>query len=279
VILINAFEEPGRNILPRGSDVAAGDLLVSSGSLLTPGRIGLLAAGGLDRVKVHRKPSVAIIATGDEVVLPGRPLAAGKLYASNLLTLNAWCRQYQWKTSLVIVPDDAAMIEDKLVQVIDSHDAVITSGGAWTGDRDLMAGILAALGWKKIYHRIRLRPGKSVGFGMLNQKPVFILPGGPPANLTCFLELVLPGLSKLSGYAKPGLQPMPAIMGESIQGRPNWTLAIFGLVEKSGGELLFRPDHSFSRLKSMADAQGILLLPEGVGRIRSGEKIYIQLLG
>jgi len=230
-------------------------------------------------VKVHRKPSVAIIATGDEVVLPGRPLAAGKLYASNLLTLNAWCRQYQWKTSLVIVPDDAAMIEDKLVQVIDSHDAVITSGGAWTGDRDLMAGILAALGWKKIYHRIRLRPGKSVGFGMLNQKPVFILPGGPPANLTCFLELVLPGLSKLSGYAKPGLQPMPAIMGESIQGRPNWTLAIFGLVEKSGGELLFRPDHSFSRLKSMADAQGILLLPEGVGRIRSGEKIYIQLLG
>ncbi|MCP4715087.1 MAG: molybdopterin molybdotransferase MoeA, partial [Deltaproteobacteria bacterium] len=97
---------PGRNILPKGSDVTPGKMIVSQGHKLTPGLVGLLAAAGHDRVQVFRNPHVAILGTGDEVVAPGRPLPEGKLYASNMATLGAWCARYGMKSRMALVKDD-----------------------------------------------------------------------------------------------------------------------------------------------------------------------------
>ena len=271
--------EKGRNILCRGSDITCGDVLLKTGQRLAPTRVGLLAAGGISTVRVFPKPYVAIIATGDEVLFPGQPLTAGKLYASNLLTLNGWCRHFGIRTIMDVIADDADILARRLEKAAREQDAILTSGGAWSGDRDLTAHVLNDLGWRKKYHRVRLGPGKAVGFGFLNQKPVFILPGGPPSNLVAFLTLALPGLLKLGGHREPGLPCISAKLAEPVSGLSEWTQAIFGDIQTGDDGVLFKPDvRKGSRLKSMARAQGLLLVPEGTDSIDANKTVSVKVL-
>ena len=271
--------EKGQNILFGGSDITTGELLLDAGRCLTPGRIGLLTAGGRHRVSVYRKPAVALVATGDEVLLPGERPSAGKLYASNLLTLNGWCRHFGFSTSTAVVGDSADLLRERIHQLIKKNDFLITSGGAWTGDRDLMAMVLDDLGWTKVYHRVRLRPGKAVGFGMLDGKPVFILPGGPPSNLAAFLLLALPGLHRFCGYSVSGLVQMPAILKKPVSGQREWTQVIWGTLERSRDTILFQPHgRPMSRLKSMAEAGALLLIPEGTAAFSENQTVTVRIL-
>jgi len=277
-VSIEAHAEPGRNILCRGSDIARDEVLIEAGHVLAPGRIGFLTAGGRDRIRTYRKPQVALIATGDELVIPGQPLTEGKLYASNMLTLAAWCRRYGFKTELDIILDEESILKEKLLFGIKHNDAVITSGGAWTGDRDLMARVLNELGWEKVYHRVRLGPGKAVGLWMFQGKPVFILPGGPPSNLVAFLQLALPGILKLAGCKTPGLRQIITELAETVEGQSDWTQAVFGFFQMKNDQSCFRPAKGSSRLRDLAEAEGLLLIPEGVTKIRAGQKAAVQLL-
>lgn len=271
--------ESGRNILAKGNDVALGECIVRKGRRLTPGLVGMLAAAGHDYVSVIRNPKVTIVATGDEVIAPGRPLAEGKLYASNITTLGAWCRRYKLKTQMAVVKDNLDEIRSALLQSIEDSDAIMTSGGAWTGDRDMVAQILESLGWEQIFHRIRIGPGKAVGFGLLKNKPVFILPGGPPSNLMGFLQIALPGLLKLSGHLRPGLPVGRARLASDLTGRhADWTQFTYGVLETQRGTPLFHPLHHSSRLLSMAEAQAIASVPEGKTHLVAGTVIPVQLL-
>ena len=270
----------GRNIRRQGSDTAAGENLLHAGRPLSPGDIGLMAAAGHAAAKVYPQPQVAVIATGDEVLLPGQKLSAGKLYASNLLMINAWCRQFGMPTVLDVVGDRAAALAARLDQASRAQDAVITSGGAWTGDKDLMARVLAELGWQPHFHRLRLGPGKAAGFGFLNHRPVFLLPGGPPSNLVAFLLLALPGLLRLSGHVQPGLPEVKARLAAPVSGGHRWTQALFGDLLETDETLTFHPHgRRGNRLKSMARARGLLLIPEGTDGFAAGEMLSIHTLG
>lgn len=270
--------EPGRNILPRGTDVHSGQFLVSAGTVLRPAQVGLLAAAGHDEVPVIRQPSVAIIATGDEVVAPGERLREGELYASNLVTLSAWCTHYGLATTVNVVQDDAQAIENHLLEAISASDAIVTSGGAWKGERDLVVGLLDRLGWEKVYHRARMGPGKAAGFGLWQGKPVFCLPGGPPSNQMAFLQLALPGLLKLAGHRQPGLPEVIVKLAESVEGQQDWTQFVEGRFQREGNETVFHPFKMASRLESMATAEGFLAIPEGTARICKGTVVRVQLL-
>lgn len=276
--------ENGRNILHKGSDVAYAECVVHKGQRLTPGQVGLLAAAGHLDIPVFSRPTVAIIATGDEVVAPGQPLPDGKLYASNITALGAWCRRYGLPVQTQVIKDDAAVIRESLEKALQNAHAIITSGGAWTGDRDLVARVLTQMGWRQVFHRIRIGPGKAVGFGLLEhnfeyQRPVFILPGGPPSNLLGFLQIALPGLLRLKGYQNPGLPTAPARLAEDLSGRyADWTQFIFGTLEKQADVPLFRSLRKISRLQSMAEAQAVATIPEGVTRIAAGTILPVQLL-
>lgn len=278
---ITAFNhaEPGRNILQQGADVRVGELISSRGSRLTPGMIGILAAAGYGHLPVYRRPKIAIIATGDEVVVPGQPLPDGKLYASNLATLNAWCLRYGMATSLAIVSDQPDIITENLAEAVATHDAVLTSGGAWTGDRDFVAKTLDTLGWRQLFHRIRIGPGKAVGLGLLKDKPIFLLPGGPPSNLLAFLQIALPGLLKLGGYKRKSLPETIVKLTEPITGRhADWTHFVFGSFRPGDGVTVFEPLKLVSRLKSMARADGVIRIPEGENTLLAGALIPAQRL-
>ncbi|HEN20560.1 MAG TPA: molybdopterin molybdenumtransferase MoeA, partial [Desulfobacteraceae bacterium] len=201
------------------------------------------------------------------------------VYASNVVTLRGWCERYKMKVISTVVKDDYDCIVRAINKIYAETDALITSGGAWTGERDLVGKVLEGLDWKKAFHRIRIVPGKGVGFGMLGKKPVFILPGGPTSNLMGFLQIALPGLQALSGYKKPGLPGIYAKMGSELRGREtDWTEFFLGYIESDGELPTFFPLKKKSRLKSIANATAVAAMPEGEDISCLDSIRYIQLL-
>jgi molybdopterin molybdotransferase len=280
--------EAGRNILPRGCDLQSGQRLVPAGDILHPALVALAAAGGHTRLPVARRPRIGILATGDEVVPPGTPLtermqSAGMLYPSNLVNLAAWCTAFGWPVSTALVSDEPASQQRQLSEFLSTQDALLTSGGSWSGDRDLVVRMLDALGWEKVYHRVRIGPGKGVGFGLWHGKAVFCLPGGPPSNYMAFLHLALPGLMRLAGYREPGLTQVSARLEQDVSGQIDWTQFIMGRLERDGERLAFYPQqvsqHSkSSRLVAMAEANGALAIPEGTSHIPAGALVQVRVL-
>jgi len=278
-ILLTRDASPGRNVLRKGSDVACGQHLLSAGMPIQPAQLGLAASGGLARIQVIQQPKVAILSTGDEVIAPGMHFQAGKIFASNLVTLAAWCSHFGMQVTTQVQPDDPDRIEASLRQCISTHDAVITSGGAWSGDRDLVIRVLVELGWTEVYHRVKMGPGKAVGFGFLMGKPVFCLPGGPPSNYMAFINLALPGLMKLAGYRNPGLPELTVLLGGEVRGQIDWTQFVHGRFEQANGSTQFMPLASSERLKMMAAAEAILTIPEGEDYIPAGSLVRVKVLG
>ena len=278
-VLVMNFAEPGRNILRRGRDVESRKCIIKHGQQISPGIIGLIAAAGHSMVPVFKNPRVAIVGTGDEIVAPGEPLAEGKLYASNIMTIHAWCKRYRMETHMTIVHDDFETLTNTLKTISADADAVITSGGAWTGDRDMVAQVLEGLGWQQYFHRIRIGPGKAVGFGMLDGKPVFILPGGPSSNLMGFLQIALPGLLALAGHTNPALPRINARLAADLEGRQrNWTDFFFGRLEEEEGFPVFHPLKDSSRLRAIAQAEAIASVPEEQEHLLKGSVISVQML-
>ena len=183
------------------------------------------------------------------------------------------------KSRMAIVKDDQEAIFSALKVLSEETDAVITSGGAWTGDFDMVAQVLEKLGWKEVFHRIRIGPGKAVGFGILEKKPVFILPGGPPSNLMGFLQIALPGLLALSGHTNTGLPAINARLASEISdGKSDWTDFFFGTLELGDGLPTFHPMKKRSRLSSIAKATAVASIPEGQDCLLEGSVINVQLL-
>lgn len=277
-LLVFNNAEPGRNVLKKGEDVKQGDFLVGEGSLLTPGIVGFLASAGYMEIPVVRSPRVGIIATGDEVVAPGKPLPEGKLYASNLVTLAAWCHKYGFAVETDVLPDDEDVLRKGLRKALERYDAVITTGGAWTGDRDFVKSVLVDMGWKMEYHHIRMGPGKAVGFGMVGRKPVFILPGGPPSNHIAFLQLGLPGLKRLAGWIDPVLPSLPVVLSETVRGQIDWTQFVHGKLTRIDETIIFKSVKQKSRLQMISASDALVIIPEGVDMLPEGSITTAYLL-
>lgn len=270
---------PGTNILPRGRDVSLHKSIIRAGREISPGLAGLLAAGGHNLVPVFRNPVVGIIGTGDEIIEPGEPLAEGRLYASNITTLAGWCTRYEMETRMAVVKDNHEDIFRAIETLSEETDVLLTSGGAWTGERDIVAQVFEALGWRKVFHRVRMGPGKAVGFGLLEGKPVFVLPGGPPSNLMAFLQIALPGLLTLAGHARTGLPAINVRLASALEGRElDWADFFFGTIEDSEGMPVFKPLEYRSRLSSIAEATAVAAIPEGKDRLPGASIIRVQLL-
>jgi molybdopterin molybdotransferase len=262
-----AVAEKGRNILVRGADVKKGETLVRTGQKLTPAMISLLVAGGISEVSVFRRPRVGLLATGSEVLLPGKSLKKGKLFASNLALQNAWFTSLGMETNILVAKDTAKEISRRVETLLAISDVLVTSGGAWKGDRDLTIKVLSGLGAEILFHRVRMGPGKAVGMARLNGKPVFCLPGGPTSNEMAFIMIALPAILKMAGYNR---SPYPYLTGKlekEIRGQPDWTQFIQCQVILNGSEMLLRPMKMKSRLDSMSRTQAIVQIPEGVEKI------------
>ena len=268
-VLAFADAYPGRNILSRGTDVNAGEVLVRSGTELTPARIGLLAAGGVSQAPVVRRPRVGLLATGDEVLLPGRPIKEGKLYASNVALQEAWLRSKGIPCSIEVCGDSFDKLATTIESMIDGLDVLITSGGAWTGDRDLVVKVLDSLGWKPIFHRVRMGPGKAVGMGQLDGTTIFCLPGGPPSNQMAFFMIVLPSLLSMAGCRAPLFPQLYGRLVQEVVGQSDWTQFVHCDLSRRDKEFHLAPLDMTRRLSGMGRTRAIVKIPEGVERLES----------
>ena len=280
-ILVKADAGKGRNILKAGGEVKAGDIIVKKGEKLLPGYLGLAAASGIHKVSVYRRPKLAIIGVGDEVVAPGEQLNPGQLYASNLVTMEAWLSYFGISCTASVVQDSEEAIKRELKKCCKNVDIILTSGGAWGSERDLVIGVLNKLGWHELFHHVRMGPGKGIAFGLWEGKPVFCLPGGPASNEMAFIQLALPGILLSSGDKPHPLQTVPATLLEDIQGRhPAWTEFKDGvLVRNSTGNYSVKLYKHRSRLQAIASANSLICKPEGLLELKSGEVVKVQILG
>jgi len=279
-VLVKADAGRGRNVLVAGGEVRAGHIIVKKGARLLPGYLGMAAAAGINQVGVYRRPATAIIGVGDEVVAPGADLNPGQLYASNLVTMEAWLVSFGISSTASIASDNRAAIKNALTRHIKDADVILTSGGAWGSERDLVVGVLDELGWREIFHHVRLGPGKGIAFGFLEGKPIFCLPGGPASNEMAFIQLALPGLLRMCGDTKHPLPTVTARLGENVEGRhPAWTEFKDAILSRDAqGDYHVRLYKHRSRLQAIASANGLLCVPEGINSLSAGEVVAVQVL-
>lgn len=270
--------ETGRNIHTRGRDIRQGEIVAEKNRKLTPALIGLLAAAGLDAAPVYKPPKVAVIATGDEVVLPGEPLDMGKLYASNMVELCAWLSLMGLDYTVERVSDRKDDLKHVIKKKLPEVDVFLTSGGAWGSERDLILDVVESLNWRGVYHRVRMGPGKPVGFGLLDKKPFFCLPGGPPSNEMAFLQLAVPALLKMKGDLAVFFPVATAVLSETVKGKYGWTDFVHARLEYRQNQLLVHPARLESSLQSMAQKEALIIIPEDREKIYAGETIESQLL-
>ncbi|MBT8371332.1 MAG: molybdopterin molybdotransferase MoeA [Deltaproteobacteria bacterium] len=268
----------GRNIHLKGRDIHRGEAVAGKGEKLVPALIGLLAAAGHDSANVYKSPKLAVIATGDEVMLPGEPLSLGKLYASNMVEICAWLSMLGISYTTDLVPDRQEDIENAITKNLPEVDGFLTSGGAWGSERDLILGVLESLSWQGIYHRVRMGPGKPVGFGLLGNKPFFFLPGGPPSNEMAFLQLSIPALLKMRGDHAVLFPVASARLAETVYGKKDWTDFVHARLEYCNDQLIVHPARLKSGLQSMARKEALIIIPESRKELCSGEIVDIQLL-
>ena len=205
----------GSFIRRQGQDISQGNEILNAGCVLSPRHLSLLAAAGIDQVEVYTPLKVAIIATGNELVSVGEPLAAGQIYNSNRYQLAGMLKQLGMEVlDLGIVKDNRQATRDVLAQASVQADLVITSGGVSVGEEDHVKACVEALGQLDVW-KLAIKPGKPLAFGRINNTPFFGLPGNPASVLVTFMLLVRPYLMK-----RQGINPLPPLTSPALLSNP-----------------------------------------------------------
>ena len=211
---------PWENIRLLGEDIREGKPFGKSGTPVTAGLSAALAAMGVGRLKVHRQPVVGLLATGNELVEAGSPLAAGQIYESNRLSLaNLIAQAGGIPHSFPIVPDTLEATESALRAAFQQCDFVITTGGASVGAMDFVKEAFEKLGGKLEFWKVRMKPGKPFIFGKLGDKLLFGLPGNPVSAWVTFLMLARPALRAAQGAVETALPTRMGVLGDVLANR------------------------------------------------------------
>jgi molybdopterin molybdotransferase len=281
VLRIAREVRPGDSIHVVGQDVGRGDLVLPRGTTLGAAEIGLLATIGRVRVRVHRRPVAAVLATGDEVYEPDAALSHGGIRDSNRYALMAAAREAGCETiSLGIARDDADEQRRAILGGLERCDVLLTSGGVSMGTRDLIKPLLAELGTVH-FGRIAYKPGKPTTFATVRDRIVFGLPGYPVSSLVSFEVFVRPALRRLGGDARPDRPRVRVALAEPITAPPDRPEYQRAIVAWEGGRLLARSTGSqgSSRLLSLRGANALLIVPND-GRVHAaGEELDALLVG
>ena len=219
-VLIKAQVKSGDNIRRRGEDFMEGATVLKAATPIRPPEVMMLAAVGRATVKVYKKPVVAVLSTGDELVEIGTPPPKGKITNSNGYALAALVREAGCEAlQLGIAGDNRESLLEKLNEA-KVADCIITSGGVSVGDYDLVKDVLGELGSTMKFWKVALKPGKPLAFGIIAGKPAFGLPGNPVSSMVAFEQFVRPALLKMSGRRAIFLQTLPATLTEEIRIKP-----------------------------------------------------------
>ena len=270
--------EPGRHIRPRGQDFKQGEVLLDGGTRLGPRELMLAAAMNHAGLLVRRKPKVAILATGDEVMPPGTALAADQIVSSVPYGLAAMIQNGGGEAlSLGIAKDDPESLVT-LARAGSAADILVTIGGASVGDRDLVASALKSEGLKLDFWKVAMRPGKPLLYGRLGSTRLLGLPGNPVSALVCAHVFLLPMLRRLLGLAADTRPNLFALVGEDLEPngpREHYMRAVSAWT--SAGERVLRPlpSQDSSLVAALATADCLIVRGANAPPARKGDRVKI----
>jgi molybdopterin molybdotransferase len=280
--------KPNAEVRRAGEDITAGSLVLKKGTVIRPAEVGVLASLGRSKVAVIRRPVVAILATGDEIVDITQTLPQGKIYNSNSHSMAALVLRYGGIPRILgIARDKEGSLLAKLRLALDA-DMVITSGGVSLGDYDIVRKVLAKEG-EIVFWQVRERPGKPVVFGMIKGKskggevrtiPLLGLAGNPVSAMVNFELLARPTILKMMGKKNLTKPTVEAVVEDDIENTDGHRIFARAIVEKRGGQYFARltgPQGS-GILTSMALANGLVVVPEDKRRVKRGDLVTVMML-
>lgn len=280
-VLVRAAVPSHGNVRDAGEDMRAGETVLEAGRRLRPADIGLLASLGLPAVSVARRPRVAILATGDELVDVGEALGPGQIVNSNAYTLAAAVEEAGGEPlRLGIVRDQRERLRNAFAEAL-TADVMLSTGGVSVGNFDYVRSILAELGYQERFWKVAQKPGKPLTFGLCDRTPAFGLPGNPVSSLVCFYLYVLPALRTMMGRAQVHLPTAAATLAAPLRGAA-------GLTEFVRCSLHGPPDayearstgtQSSGALRSLSLGDGLIIAPPDSGTLAAGARVNVLLLG
>lgn len=272
-VTIRTAITPATNIGRRAADIAKGAPVVSRGDLLTPSRVGALAAVGVREIEVFLKPSVAIVSTGNEVVAPGLPLPPGHIYDINRFTLEAVARRHGGRPVALASPGDSIPDLDRVLDAAAAYDLIVFSGGSSVGDRDLVRDVIGARG-KILFHGIAVKPGKPTAFAVIGSSLFLGMPGNPTSCLSNAYILLIPVLRKLAGL--PAWEPRTVTVPLARRIASANDRHQFYTVRLVDGQA--EPAFKGSGdITSMANADGYIEIPANTATVDAGTPVRVTL--
>ncbi|SOC79306.1 molybdopterin molybdochelatase [Salinimicrobium sediminis] len=276
VIIVENEAVPGENIRPIGEQVKKGEVALKRGTKLTPAAIGYLSSLGITEVAVNKKPSVAIVTTGNELIEAGKSLTFGKIYESNSVMLKSALLDLGFRDVRVYkIQDNFNETYNSLKNIIAENGVVIISGGISVGDYDFVGKTLRELDIEQIFYKVNQKPGKPLFFGKNENTLLFALPGNPAAALTCFYIYVYASLQKMTGQDKALMKVMAESKSYFIKNgdRPQFLKALY----KDGGVSILEGQSS-AMLQTFAVANALIKMPGEWTEIRVGDIVEVILL-
>lgn len=279
-VLVRRAVRPGDNIGLAGEDLKEGETALARGTIIGPAETGMLAAVGLARVPVVRRPRIAVISTGDEIAEAGERKRPGQIRNANGPALAAMAVAAGAEASyLGIARDRSGSLTAKLARARRA-DIVVLSGGVSVGDHDLVKDGLGAAGVRTIFWKVRIKPGKPVFFGRRGRQLVFGLPGNPTSAMVTFFLFVVPAVERLLGRTGERPGTARAVLAAPLSLQPGRTQLLRGRIVSTGPVLEVAPyeDQRSGVLRSMVHSRVLIVVPAEVSRIEAGTEVEIFFL-
>lgn len=273
-ILIATMPEKNTNVRPKGEQIGKGDVVFERNTLLTPAAIGFLACLGITEIEVYKKPKVAILVTGNELVQPGKKLKKGKIFESNSIMLQAALETIGIeKTKVYRVKDNLKATKKALESILKKNDIVLISGGISVGDYDFVKEALLENGVEELFYKINQKPGKPMFFGSKKETLVFALPGNPASSLTNFYIYVTPAVKNKMGFSEIHKPQVVRKLNSEIKNDTGKTLFLKANYDETNVTIL--DGQSSAMLNSFAIANGLVIVQQDVENIKKGQLVTI----
>jgi molybdopterin molybdotransferase len=270
----------GQDIRLAGEDVRPGETVISRGHMIRPAEIGMLAALGRSFIFVYQRPLVAILATGDELVDVDENPSPWQIISSNSYALGAQVLDCgAIPLQIGIAKDTREDLTAKLQSALRA-DLIISSGGVSVGDYDLVKDIMKEVGNRMQFWQVAMRPGKPLAFGAMNGVPLFGLPGNPVSSMVSFEQFVRPSILKMTGRQNLFRRTIQAVLTESIDKKKGTRHFIRARITFEDGRYraVSTGEQGSGILKSMVQANGLIVLPEDVASVKAGGTVKVHLL-
>ncbi len=281
LVTLNEKVVSGQHIRFRGEDVQTGVTFVRAGTLIRPPEVNILATFGVALVPVFRRPVVAILSTGDELVELGRTPGPGEIINSNTLSLATAVQEAGAIPRIIgIARDNLDSHREMLLEGLKA-DVLITSAGVSAGDCDFVRDVLEELGTRQLFWKVGIKPGGPTAFALHGSTPIFSLPGNPVSTMITFEEFVRPALLKMLGH-KQVLRPLfKAVLCEDLTKKPGKAQIIRIRLERKNGLWLATSagNQQTAILRTMVDATALAIMPAESTSLSAGEEVDVHFYG